>query len=124
MHHLDRYILSLNRSIFRIWTLAGFILLLSPLAIVFWMSLFLNEIPSVPPTGYTLNWYAEAIKRPQFYDSFLFSFQVALIAAALGLAVSVPATIALRSARSWWSAVMGSCLRQAPLVASSLRSSQ
>lgn len=90
----------LNKTLMAVWTAAGFAYLLLPLIFVVWMSFFSNEIPYLPPQGYTLDWYAAAFTRGRFAESFMFSLYVALIATALGLAVSVPATIALRHARS------------------------
>lgn len=86
----------LRRLLLGLWVMAGFAYLLMPLMLVIWMSFFANEIPHVPPSGYTLNWYSRAFENPQFSGSFLFSLQVALMATAIGLAVSIPATIALR----------------------------
>lgn len=85
-----------RKFIIRAWVILGFGYVLFPLALVVWMSFFRNEIPSVPPTGYTLAWYQRAYENPDFSSGFLFSIQVAVIAAVLGLMVSVPATIVLR----------------------------
>lgn len=108
---MDRF----NRILVRIWTLLGFAYLLLPLALVLWMSFFENEIPSVPPTGYTLKWYAVAFERGKFLESFVFSLYVALFSTALGLAVSVPATLALRRSNSALAATITQLLT-APLI--------
>jgi putative spermidine/putrescine transport system permease protein len=105
----------LGRIAVIIWTAIGFGYLLLPLFFVVWMSFFSNEIPYVPPQGYTLKWYAQAFDRSQFYNSFMFSLQIALIATALGLAVSIPATIALRQSNTWWAAAIVQLLT-APLI--------
>jgi len=105
----------LRRATIGIWVAAGFGYLLLPLILVIWMSFFANEVPYVPPQGYGLRWYGIALNNRQFSDSFVFSLSVALIATALGLAVSVPATIALRRSRSRWSGAIVQLLT-APLV--------
>ncbi|THD64470.1 ABC transporter permease [Phenylobacterium sp.] len=86
----------------RLWAALGFLFVLAPLALVVWLSLFENEIPYVPPRGYTLRWFQSAFENPEFSDGFLLSLQVALVATAIGLAVSIPATLALRRSTSAW----------------------
>lgn len=105
----------LRRALLRLWIILGFVYVLLPLLLVIWMSFFASEIPTVPPSGYSLQWYARAAENPQFTGSFLFSLQVAVLAAALGLAVSVPATIVLRRSNS---ALAGAVVQflTAPLV--------
>lgn len=103
------------RTLFYLWMGIGFLMLLSPLLIVVWMSFFADEIPQLPPSGYTVRWYLEAADRPQFYTSFFFSLQIALVATALGLLVSIPATIALRRNKSGLAAVIVNILT-APLI--------
>src|SRR5690606_21929257 len=48
-----------------------------------------------PPTGYTTAWYANAWALVDFKEGFLLSLQVALIATSVGLAIGVPAALAL-----------------------------
>jgi putative spermidine/putrescine transport system permease protein len=105
----------IGRVAVNVWIAIGFAYLLLPLAFVIWMSFFSNEIPYVPPKGYTLRWYAQAFDRSQFYNSFMFSLQVALFATALGLAVSIPATVVLRQSKSRWAGAAVQLLT-APLV--------
>jgi putative spermidine/putrescine transport system permease protein len=99
----------------RLWAAAGFVFVLSPLALVVWLSFFENEIPYVPPRGYTLRWFQSAFENPEFSDGFILSLQVAVVATAIGLAVSIPATLALRRSSSLW-AQAAIQLLTAPLV--------
>lgn len=68
---------------------------LAPLLAVVCVSVFSNKIVSFPPTGYTLHWYVNAWTLVDFREGFLLSLQVALMATALGLALGVPAALAL-----------------------------
>ncbi|MDH7808694.1 putative spermidine/putrescine transport system permease protein [Rhizobium sp. AN67] len=68
-------------------------LMLLPLILVCWLSVISNEILSLPVEGYSLHWYQEAFRQPQFLDGFILSLVVAAFAAAAGLAVSIPAAI-------------------------------
>src|SRR5271168_3550937 len=76
---------------------AGLTLLyiLTPLIFVTWLSFYRQEIPSFPPEGYSLRWYAEIANNEQFISGFLLSLQVGVIATAIGLAVGVPAALCI-----------------------------
>lgn len=73
------------------------IMLLLPLALVIWLSFFQSEIPSVPPSGYTLRWYGQALANQQFMGGFVTSIEIGLIATAIGLTLAIPASLMLRS---------------------------
>lgn len=70
-------------------------LMLLPLVLVSWLSVISNEILSLPVEGYSLRWYQQAFRQPQFLDGFILSVLVAAFAAAAGLAVSIPAAIVI-----------------------------
>lgn len=70
-------------------------MMVSPLALVVWLSFFQNTILALPPTGYTLDWFRALSTQPVFLNGFLNSLWVALIATVVGLIVSVPAAVAL-----------------------------
>src|SRR5215211_6112063 len=57
--------------------LAGLTLfyILTPLFFVTWLSFYRQEIPSYPPQGHSLRWYAAAIGDARFVDGFLLSLQ-------------------------------------------------
>lgn len=71
----------------------GFILL--PLVFVTWLAFFRQEIPSFPPEGYALKWFAAAAGNKAFVDGFVLSLQVGVLATLIGLALGVPASLAL-----------------------------
>ncbi|MGO4736406.1 ABC transporter permease [Bosea sp. 2KB_26] len=71
----------------------GFILL--PLVFVIWLAFFRQEIPSFPPEGYSLKWFAAVPGQKAFVDGFILSLQVGVLATLIGLALGVPASLAL-----------------------------
>ena len=71
----------------------GFILL--PLIFVTWLAFFRQEIPSFPPEGYSLKWFAGAANNKSFIDGFTLSLQVAVASTLIGLLLGVPASLAL-----------------------------
>jgi putative spermidine/putrescine transport system permease protein len=78
---------------------AALLCLLAPLALVVWLSFFKSEIPSIPPSGYTLAWYGRALANKQFTGGFWLSLEVALLATLVGLVMSIPASLALHRRR-------------------------
>ena len=80
-----------------VWVGFGFLLL--PILLVLWLSFFSNEILSLPPDGYSLRWYIGLATKKDFIDGFGLSLEVALLATAVGLAVSLPASLVLVRAR-------------------------
>ncbi|GGF14117.1 ABC transporter permease [Aliidongia dinghuensis] len=77
----------------------GFGFLIVPILLVLWLSFFSNEILTLPPDGYSLRWYTGLLGKQDFVDGFLLSLEVALLATAAGLAVSLPASLVLVRAR-------------------------
>ncbi|MEO3388495.1 ABC transporter permease [Mesorhizobium sp. CAU 1741] len=82
------------------WTLntfatAAFIFVLLPLIFVTWLSFYSQEIPSFPPDGYSTRWYSAAIGNSRFIDAFWLSLRVGVIATLIGLALALPAAIAI-----------------------------
>ncbi|HRJ68069.1 MAG TPA: ABC transporter permease [Beijerinckiaceae bacterium] len=84
--------------------------ILLPLFFVVWLSFFQQEIPSFPPEGYSLKWFAAVPGNDRFVSGFLLSLQVAVIATAIGLALGVPAAVALVRARFFGREALNSLL--------------
>nr|WP_240039476.1 ABC transporter permease [Achromobacter aloeverae] len=72
-----------------------YLFMLSPLLFVVWLSFFKDAILYFPPSGYTLSWYVKAWDNAAFANGFLFSVQVALIAALCGVALGVLAALGI-----------------------------
>src|SRR5437667_12787171 len=75
----------------------GFILL--PLVLVTWLAFFRQEIPSFPPEGYSLQWFAAVPVNKPFVNGFILSFQVGVTATIIGLALAVPASLVIARRR-------------------------
>src|SRR5215470_20067334 len=67
--------------------------ILTPLIFVTWLAFFQQEIPSFPPEGYSLRWFAAILDQPKFVNGFSLSFQVGVLATLIGLALGVPAAL-------------------------------
>lgn len=74
---------------------AGYAVIVAPLVFVSWLAFFRNEVVSFPPEGYTIRWFANILDQKNFVDGFRTSLEIALLAMAGGLAVGVPAGLAL-----------------------------
>ena len=44
----------------------GLLYILTPLIFVTWLAFFRQEIPSFPPEGYSLHWFAAILDQPKF----------------------------------------------------------
>jgi putative spermidine/putrescine transport system permease protein len=75
----------------------GFILL--PLLLVTWLAFFRQEIPSFPPEGYSLQWFGAVLNNKSFVGGFALSAQVGVAATLIGLALAVPASLAIARRR-------------------------
>jgi putative spermidine/putrescine transport system permease protein len=73
----------------------GLLYILTPLIFVTWLAFFRQEIPSFPPEGYSLRWFAAILDQPKFVNGFSLSFQIGVIATLIGLVLAVPAALCL-----------------------------
>ena len=69
--------------------------MLCPLFFVIWLSFFKDAILFFPPSGYTLGWYQNAWENQAFVNGFLFSMQVALLSALIGVSLGVVAALGI-----------------------------
>ncbi|MGA8262316.1 MAG: ABC transporter permease [Arenicellales bacterium] len=60
----------------------------------------------LPPTGYSLRWYANILQQPQFIDGFFTSLMVALIATPCAVVGGTLAAYALWMNRSWFTRII------------------
>jgi putative spermidine/putrescine transport system permease protein len=82
------------------WLLRAFVFLiyaimLCPLIFVIWLSFFKDSILYFPPSGYTLAWYKNAWDNPSFVNGFVFSLQLAIVSALVGVSLGVLAALGL-----------------------------
>ncbi|HLG47305.1 MAG TPA: ABC transporter permease [Reyranella sp.] len=95
-----QHAIALVRRRYRRWALNGaaaiaLAYILTPLTFVTWLAFFRQEIPSFPPEGYSLRWFRAILDQPKFVDGFSMSFQVGVLATFIGLALGVPAALAV-----------------------------
>ncbi len=73
--------------------------ILTPMVFVTWLAFFAQEIPSFPPEGYSLKWFAAIPSNDRFLSGFVLSLEVGIAATLIGLAVGVPAAFCLSRTR-------------------------
>jgi putative spermidine/putrescine transport system permease protein len=80
---------------FSFYSLTVTVLLLIPLAVVVAVSVNPGEYTSFPPDGFSLRWFSAALSNGPFLDALSFSAQLAAATVLVGLAIGVPAALAL-----------------------------
>ena len=85
----------LGRIAFRAVVAVTFTFIVLPLLLIVWLSFVTNEILSLPPDGYGLRWYWVMLRQPQFIGGFGTSLKVAVLATAIGLLITIPASLVL-----------------------------
>jgi putative spermidine/putrescine transport system permease protein len=91
----------------------GGIVIVGPLLLTLYLSVFDETIILFPPKGYTLHWYAAMV--PQFARPLLVSLEIGVVAVVGSLLVGVPAGLALARYRFWGRGAI-STLLLAPLT--------
>lgn len=87
--------LSLGRWPLRIFVILVYAIMLCPLFFVIALSFFKDSILFFPPSGYTLSWYQNAWENQSFINGFIFSLQIALISALIGVSLGVMAALGI-----------------------------
>jgi putative spermidine/putrescine transport system permease protein len=89
--------------------------ILTPLTFVTWLAFFRQEIPSFPPEGYSVRWFAAILDQPKFVNGLIMSGQVGILATFIGLALGVPAALGVSRYRFAFRAPISSLLLM-PLI--------
>lgn len=84
-----------GRLFLRFFVFLVYAVMLCPLIFVMWLSFFKGAILYFPPSGYTLHWYQNAWENQAFINGFLFSLQVALVSALIGVCLGVIAALGI-----------------------------
>ncbi|MBB3182426.1 ABC transporter permease [Variovorax sp. Sphag1AA] len=115
----------LSLAFFAVWVLraAAFGLLFLPILLVILLSFSGDSYTTLPPQSYSLRWYANALLRGEFVDSFITSVQVAVLATPVSVAIGTLAAYGLwkypgPGSRAWESVLMAPILL--PLVVTGL----
>jgi len=78
-----------------IYNMVVSVVLIAPLIVAVVVAFNPGEYMLFPPDGFSFVWFAAVLGNEAFMSSLLFSVQVALIVMVLGLAIGVPAAVAL-----------------------------
>src|SRR5260370_17822633 len=89
--------------------------ILTPLTFVTWLAFFRQEIPSFPPEGYSLKWFAAILDQRKFVDGFTMSFEVGCLGNLIGLALGVPAALDVSRHQFAWRGPLANLLLM-PLI--------
>ena len=83
------------KIVHRTFVFLMYFFMLCPLIFLIWLSFFKDAILYFPPSGYTLKWYVLAWQNKAFASGFIFSMQVAITAALIGLVMGVLAALGM-----------------------------
>jgi putative spermidine/putrescine transport system permease protein len=86
---------SLGRILVRTLIVLAYLTIFAPVVMIVVTSFFAQELISFPPPGLSLRWYVNAWDKPEFLRGLVTSFQVALLAAALGVPIGTAAALAI-----------------------------
>jgi putative spermidine/putrescine transport system permease protein len=87
--------ISWGRLLHRAIVALVYLFVLCPIFFVIWLSFFKDAILYFPPSGYTFAWYVNAWRNNAFADGFLFSLQIALLAALGGVVLGILAAMSV-----------------------------
>lgn len=93
--HVNRYRPSLGRCLLLAGAALVLLFILLPLVFVIWLSVFSQAIPTFPPEGYSLRWFAAVFDQEVFAHGLLLSLQVTVVATLLAMALGTAAALAL-----------------------------
>ncbi|MGJ5202099.1 ABC transporter permease [Bradyrhizobium sp. HKCCYLR20261] len=87
--------LSFGQFAVRTLIVVAYAIIFAPVVMIVMTSFFAQEIVSFPPSGLSLKWYANALSKPEFLRGLGTSFQVALLATAIGVPLGTAAALAI-----------------------------
>ncbi|WP_143182049.1 ABC transporter permease [Thalassospira sp. TSL5-1] len=85
----------LTRLTYRGVIILAYLVMLLPVFLLVLTSFFKDTIITFPPSGFSLEWYANAIDREEFLSGFFVSFKVAALATIIGVPLGMAAALAL-----------------------------
>jgi putative spermidine/putrescine transport system permease protein len=85
----------LGTVILRLTVVVIMALILLPVVLVFWISVFSTSFIAFPPPGYSLKWYAALLSQSSFVDAALLSVEVASISMILSVVFGMMTSLAL-----------------------------
>lgn len=94
----------LSRVVLAVYAGCVAVVLILPTLVVVPVSFSARKSLTFPPDGYSTKWYRNFFTEPQWYESALFSLQIALVVAVLATTLGTAAALALSSGRGRWRA--------------------
>jgi putative spermidine/putrescine transport system permease protein len=88
-------LMRLTRLTYRGVIILAYLVMLLPVFLLILTSFFKDTIITFPPSGFSLEWYANAIDREEFLSGFFVSFKVAALATIIGVPLGMAAALAL-----------------------------
>lgn len=92
--------LSSSAIALRAAAILAYLIVFAPVAMVLLTSFFADEIVSFPPSGFTLDWYVNAMSKREFSRGFEVSLKVAIVATIIGVPLGAAASLALVRAKT------------------------
>ena len=86
---------ALGRGLMRAMIAVAYLIVFAPVVMVVVTSFFSQQIISFPPPGLTFQWYVNAWEKPEFLRGLITSFQVAMLATAVGVPIGTAAALAI-----------------------------
>jgi putative spermidine/putrescine transport system permease protein len=86
---------SLGRVLMRTLIAVAYLIIFAPVVMIVVTSFFAQEIISFPPPALSLQWYANAWHKPEFFRGLTTSLEVALLTAAIGVPIGTMAALAI-----------------------------
>jgi putative spermidine/putrescine transport system permease protein len=84
-----------ERSLLFIPVALAFFLIILPVFLVFWISIFSTSFIAFPPPGYSLKWYRELLSKASFVDAAALSVEIALIVTVVSVVIGLLTSLAL-----------------------------
>jgi putative spermidine/putrescine transport system permease protein len=99
-------IAAVQRQAFWVWSAALYVFIMMPLACVILASFNYESIQSVPPAQWSLRWYGEALRNPNFTRGALTSLLVATVATIIATPIGVLGAFGLWKSESRYKAAL------------------
>jgi putative spermidine/putrescine transport system permease protein len=77
-----------------------YIFILLPIAFVVWISFFKSPIISIPPTGYTVSWYANLHSQSDMMSSLGYSLEIAFLAMIISVIIAFLGSLAIARSKN------------------------
>lgn len=86
-----------ERILFHLLVIAICLFILSPVFVVLAASVSPTPYLVFPPTGFTTKWFTDIVTLEQYWRGFKFSFQIAILATILSVAIALVVALAMAS---------------------------